>query len=32
MQTAEWKKLAQERHDFMVQFFDRLNMEVDWEL
>jgi len=32
MLTEEWKKLAQKRHDFMVQFFDRLNMEVDWEL
>lgn len=32
MQTSEWKKLAQERHEFMVQFFDRLNQEVDWEI
>jgi uncharacterized protein len=32
MQTEEWKALAQERHEFMVQFFDRLNQEVDWEI
>lgn len=32
MQTNEWKKLAKERHEFMVQFFDRLNKEVDWEI
>lgn len=32
MMTTEWKRLALERHSFMVQFFDRLNMEVDWEI
>lgn len=30
MQTETWKRLAMERHKYMVQFFDRLNMEVDW--
>lgn len=32
MLTDEWKRLAQERHEFMVIFFDRLNKEVDWEI
>lgn len=30
--TAEGKRLAQERHDFMEEFFERLNKEVDGEL
>lgn len=30
--TKEGKRLAQERHDFMVEFFDRLNREVDGSL
>lgn len=29
MQTEEGKKIAEERHQFMVEFFDRLNKEVD---
>lgn len=32
MFTKEWKRIAKWRHDFMVKFFDRLNMEVDGEL
>ncbi len=32
MLTEEWKKLAEERHNYMVQFFDRLNKEVDGEI
>ncbi len=32
MLTAEGKKIAQERHNFMEQFFNRLNKEVDGEL
>ena len=32
MLTQEGKKMAQERHDFMVKFFDRINKEVDGEL
>jgi uncharacterized protein len=32
MLTKEWKRLAQERHEFMLLFFDRLNKEVDGEL
>jgi len=32
MMTAEGKHLAQERHDFMVEFFNRLNNEVDGKL
>jgi uncharacterized protein len=32
MLTNEGKHLAEERNDFMVQFFDRLNKEVDGEL
>jgi len=27
--TNEGKRIAEERHDFMVEFFDRLNREVD---
>lgn len=30
--TKEGKRIAKERHDFMVQFFDRLNKEVEGEL
>jgi len=30
--TKEGKKLAEERHKFMVDFFERLNREVDGEL
>lgn len=30
--TNEGKRIAQERHDFMVEFFDRLNREVDGEM
>jgi len=30
--TAEGKRLAQERHDFMVAFFERLNQEVAGEM
>lgn len=29
MLTSEGKRIAEERHDFMVKFFDRLNEEVD---
>jgi len=29
MLTSEGKKIAEERHNFMVKFFDRLNEEVD---
>jgi uncharacterized protein len=29
MITSEGKKIAEERHNFMVKFFDRLNEEVD---
>jgi uncharacterized protein len=29
MLTSEGKKIAEERHEFMVKFFDRLNEEVD---
>jgi len=29
MMTKEGKKLAQERHDFMVNFFEKLNMEYE---
>lgn len=32
MFTKEWKRIAKWRHDFMVKFFDRINLEVDWEL
>ncbi|NDK08088.1 HD domain-containing protein [Candidatus Gracilibacteria bacterium] len=32
MLTDEGKRLAQERHEFMVIFFDRLNKEVDGEI
>lgn len=32
MQTEEGKRLAKERHNFMVEFFDRLNQEVVGEL
>jgi uncharacterized protein len=32
MLTDEGKHIAEERHDFMVDFFDRLNKEVDGEL
>jgi uncharacterized protein len=27
--TSEGKKIARERHQYMVDFFDRLNQEVD---
>lgn len=30
--TQEGKRIAQERHDFMVEFFDRLCREIDGEL
>lgn len=30
MLTKEWRNIAEERHNFMVDFFNRLNMEVDW--
>ena len=30
--TSEGKKIAEERHRFMVEFFDRLNQEVKGEL
>lgn len=30
MYTNEGKRIAEERHNFMVEFFDRLNNEVDW--
>jgi uncharacterized protein len=29
MLTQEWKNIAEERHNFMVDFFERLNKEVD---
>ena len=29
MQTKEGKRIAEERHNFMVEFFDRINKEVD---
>jgi len=32
MLTRQGKKIAEERHKFMVQFFDRLNKEVEGEL
>lgn len=32
MLTTEGKKIAEERHDFMVNFFDRLNKEFDGKL
>jgi len=32
MLTKEGKKLAKERHEFMVEFFDRLNKEVEGNL
>jgi len=32
MLTKEGKKLAKERHEFMVDFFDRLNKEVEGNL
>jgi uncharacterized protein len=32
MLTKEGKRLAEERHDFMTKFFDRLNQEIDGEL
>lgn len=32
MLTQEGKSIAEERHNFMVDFFDRLNKEVDGEL
>ncbi len=32
MMTEEGKRLAEERHDFMVEFFKRLNKEVEGEL
>ena len=32
MLTKEGKRIAKERHNFMVEFFDRLNKEVDGEL
>lgn len=30
--TSEGKRVAKERHEFMVQFFDRLNKETDAEI
>jgi len=30
--TKEGKRIARERHDFMIKFFDRLNKEVEGEL
>ena len=30
--TNEGKRIARERHDFMIKFFDRLNKEVEGEL
>ncbi len=30
--TKEGKRIAQERHDFMIEFFDRLNKEVSGEI
>jgi uncharacterized protein len=32
MLTREGRKLAEERHEFMVEFFDRLNREVEGEI
>jgi len=32
MMTEYGKELANERHDFMVEFFDRINKEVRGEL
>jgi uncharacterized protein len=32
MLTSEGKKLARERHEFMVEFFDRLNKEIEGKL
>lgn len=32
MLTMEGKKLAEQRHQFMIDFFNRLNQEVDGEL
>ena len=32
MFTKEGKRIAKERHKFMVNFFDRLNKEVDGKL
>lgn len=32
MFTEEGKRIAQERHKFMIEFFNRLNKEVDGEL
>jgi uncharacterized protein len=32
MLTKEGKRLAGERHQFMVEFFKRLNREVDGQL
>jgi len=29
MLTTEGMRIAKERHEFMVNFFDRLNREVD---
>jgi HD superfamily phosphodiesterase len=29
MLTTEGKKIAERRHQFMINFFDRLNKEVD---
>jgi len=30
--TNEGKRIARERHDFMIKFFDRLNKEIEGEL
>ena len=30
--TKEGKRLAEERHDFMVEFFQRLDKEIGGEL
>jgi len=32
MLTTEGKRIAEERHEFMVNFFDRLNSEVDGQI
>jgi uncharacterized protein len=32
MLTRQGKKIAEERHKFMVDFFDRLNKEVERKL
>ena len=32
MLTDEGKRIAKERHEFMVEFFDRMNKEVDGEI